>query len=136
MGKKPKEIEHSQGAAASSAKKQALCINCHSEIARNARICPVCKSYQQQWRNTLTYVGGLTSFVVILASAATFIFSQYLEHSKRINWKDRVSLGYAKYPGDITLVNSGDGDMFAVGIEAYWNNANTNTHIALNAIVP
>ncbi|MBV9653880.1 MAG: hypothetical protein JOZ42_04870, partial [Acetobacteraceae bacterium] len=47
------------------------CIACRAEIDGEARLCPVCKSYQRNWKNVLPYFGSAAGLIAIVASALT-----------------------------------------------------------------
>jgi len=102
------------------------CVHCGSEIPSGARLCPVCRSYQAAWRNSLTYAAGLTGFVTLMVSAIAFIVQQAGQIYKQQHWRDEVSiidfyLGFDdEAPYTLVLANTGDGPVFASKATVYW----------------
>ncbi len=85
------------------------CIACRAEIDAEARLCPVCKSYQQNWKNLLPYLGSAAGLIAIIASALTFISGNAYDWFKVATWKDDVAVAYFEYPGQSGFINTGDG---------------------------
>ncbi len=85
------------------------CIACRAEIDAEARLCPVCKSYQQTWKNLLPYLGSAAGLIAIIASALTFISGSAYDWFKVATWKDDVAIAYFEYPGQSGFINTGDG---------------------------
>jgi RNA polymerase subunit RPABC4/transcription elongation factor Spt4 len=85
------------------------CIACRAEIDAEARLCPVCKSYQQNWKNLLPYLGSAAGLIAIIASAITFISGNAYDWFKVATWKDDVAIAYFEYPGQSGFINTGDG---------------------------
>ena len=50
------------------------CVACKQEIPRGASICSVCKSYQSSWKNTVQYVAGLVTLLVLIVTACTWLW--------------------------------------------------------------
>ena len=93
------------------------CRYCGSEMKASAVLCPTCNSYQDRWRSLLLYLASAAGFLALLASAATFIFSQLVDLEKRLNWKDEVDViffesGIDPYNYNVVLANRGDGPVF------------------------
>lgn len=85
------------------------CIACRAEIDAEALLCPVCKSYQQNWKNLLPYFGSAAGLIAIVASAITFISGNAYDWFKVATWKDAVAIAYFEYPGQSGFINTGDG---------------------------
>ncbi|MBV9656195.1 MAG: hypothetical protein JOZ42_16700 [Acetobacteraceae bacterium] len=85
------------------------CIACRAEIDAEARLCPVCKSYQRNWKNVLPYFGSAAGLIAIVASALTFISGNAYNWFKAATWKDDVAIAYFEYPGQSGFINTGDG---------------------------
>ena len=96
------------------------CISCRALISREAKLCPTCRSYQVNWKNDLAYFGSTAGFIAILASAVTFISGQLAEGWRVATWKDIIQPVYFEYPGDVALINSGDGDAVVASVDVTW----------------
>lgn len=94
------------------------CISCCSLIPDKARVCSICKSHQQEWRNILVFVGGFASLAAVIGSCAVFIYQGVVDIKKSYSWEDSVKVIYLKFPGEMLLMNSGNGDVVIESVVA------------------
>lgn len=97
----------------------APCLACGMPISANASICPTCKSYQRPWRNTLNYFAGIAGFIAVIGSAGAFMTSHVLGVVKKREWHDSISIAVMESKNQITLLNSGDGDILVTAVDIY-----------------
>jgi hypothetical protein len=87
------------------------CIACKQEIPAGASLCSVCKSYQRPWKNHLLYVSGIAAMIVLIVSAAFWLWG-----NGRLLLglgRDDVRLVAANtLEGDAVVVNRGDREVF------------------------
>jgi len=108
------------------------CVACGARIPQSARICSTCKSYQKEWRNTLTFGASIAGFLVVLASLITFIYTSVTAAIKEGHWEDKVTVPFLKYPGSAIFENSGDGPIFVSMLEFHWPNEIANKQITIS----
>jgi hypothetical protein len=98
------------------------CIACGSPLEARASICPVCRSWQSQWKNHLVFLGGIAGFLVILATALTYVANTvYTILSQR----DNAEILQLQYPGYQIFDNSGTIPILLSHLELYWHGGNT-----------
>jgi hypothetical protein len=66
------------------------CIYCRSQIDSKALLCPVCRSYQSGWRNSMVYLAGLAGLLGLLGTAGVFVASKIPDLYKMMAWTDTV----------------------------------------------
>jgi hypothetical protein len=52
-----------------------LCVNCKSEVHAQARLCPICKTYQATTSRWLAFIGKFAAGFALIATAATYVVS-------------------------------------------------------------
>jgi len=85
------------------------CIACKQQIPKGASLCPVCKSYQRNWKNHLQYTAGVAALVVLMISASTWLWGNA---RKLLLYRDDVRVISASTLDSAVVVNRGDGDVF------------------------
>jgi hypothetical protein len=93
------------------------CIACGSPIEARASICPVCRSWQSGWKNHLVFLGGIAGFLVILATAITYVSNTvYTILSQR----DDAEILQLQYPGYQIFDNSGTIPILLSHLQLSW----------------
>lgn len=95
---------------------QNLCIDCKSQIVHGAKKCNECGAYQNGYKNALIFGAQVAGFLVIIASAISYLINSMPEIRKILFWKDSLivlSLDNNK----VVFSNSGDGDLYIESIE-------------------
>jgi hypothetical protein len=109
------------------------CRYCGSEIAAQAAVCPICKYNQQPWRNTITYLAGITGFITLLISGLAFVGSSAIDIYSKISWIDDVrvlSLDTRLIPNFSAVIsNVGSGPAFVYEIFLYWRSDSSRLSI-------
>ena len=95
------------------------CINCASDLSLGAKICPICKSYQTQWRNNLAYLASIASVLALLASATAYIWSKSIEIAENYsqNEEDITIVYIAGMPVKGVFINPSKADIFITSID-------------------
>lgn len=89
--------------------KKTHCVACKSGISPGASICPICKSYQKQWKNILQYVAGIVTLFVLTLSASAWLVGKI---HKAFFIRDNVQVVGADTLGSAVVVNRGETDVF------------------------
>jgi hypothetical protein len=112
----------------------AECTSCRSPIRTGASICPVCKAHQARWRNTTTYLAGITGLGALIASATTYIFTSVVELRKQAAWKDDVTVIHFSSIDTVLIANSGFGEIFVTHVEVYFGDG-ANRRYEVNSAI-
>jgi RNA polymerase subunit RPABC4/transcription elongation factor Spt4 len=113
------------------------CASCGSQIARTAKLCPVCRSYTSQWKNSLTFFGSLAGGIAIITSAAAYLAGQGADWYGRLTWHDTVEAVYFEHPGFSGFLNAGSGDVVLESYMIEWPGEPGKTiTISVNALIP
>ena len=88
------------------------CIACKSQISNDASLCPICSTYQKQWRNWLPYIGGAVALLTFVLSAAAYMSTTMIKVFKELTWRDEVQIVSFNSNGSSTILNSGYGQVF------------------------
>jgi hypothetical protein len=92
-----------------SPKSSNLCVACKQEIAAGASLCPVCKSYQRRWKNSVQYFAGIVALLSLSVSAVIWVSTKvYSEFFSRSN----LHLIECNSLKSAVIVNSGDAEVF------------------------
>src|SRR5580704_17390330 len=85
------------------------CTACKSEIPLGASLCPVCKSYQRGWKNSLQYCAGIATLIALTVSA---IFWLYERIHGTFFYSESVKVVECSTIAPVVIVNRGDRDAF------------------------
>jgi hypothetical protein len=55
------------------ADQQKLCVECCSPIPTDARVCPICKGFQQRWKTNLWFISS--NFALVVAAVSVLLWS-------------------------------------------------------------
>jgi hypothetical protein len=99
---------------------QQECPSCGSPISPRARLCPVCRQYRREWKNWLSFYGSGAGVAAIVASAATFLFSEFVRLHALFDGHDAIRTISFEYPGDLDFVNTGDHDLVIQSLSVDW----------------
>jgi len=104
------------------------CRWCAANIPRQALICKECKSDQVPWVYFVRWLAGVSSVLALLGAAVTFIATNWGEASKRLFWRDSISLTHLDVVPDLifnaVFLNTGDGPVFVSAVTVYWRGGN------------
>jgi hypothetical protein len=100
-----------------------LCVACRTPLEAGATICPTCKSWQKQWKNTAFYYGSNVAALALLLSAATYVGNNLLQALSR---KDDAEVLEFAYPGNQVYANLGTSDVFLSYVSLYWSGGKWN----------
>jgi hypothetical protein len=100
-----------------------LCVACRMPLEAGATICPTCKSWQKQWKNTALYYGSNLAALALLLSAATYVGNNLLQALSR---KDDAEVLEFAYPGTQVYANLGTSDVFLSYVTLYWGDEKWN----------
>jgi hypothetical protein len=98
------------------------CIACGSAIATRASICPVCKSWQSHWKNSLVFLGGSAGVLALLATAVTYIANTIYT---AVSQRDDAQVLQFQYPGYQIFDNSGTVPILVSHLELFWQGGST-----------
>ncbi|HEV2545751.1 MAG TPA: hypothetical protein VGU20_00280 [Stellaceae bacterium] len=107
-------------ASADQSEAKVQCIVCRDLIRAGARICPTCKSWQDKWRNGLTFGASIAGFITLLATGIAFVFSKGVELYSILSWKDDIKVVELTLPGKALFLNSGSGTALLSRVEIHW----------------
>lgn len=91
------------------------CIACASNIDAAARLCPVCKSHQKEWRNWLPYATVFIGLLTVAASAAVFIAGRIDD----LRVRDELLLVDASNYDYVTVFNKGEGPILVKDVRFF-----------------
>ena len=98
------------------------CSYCGSPMSAEAKLCPVCRSYQSAWRTTVIYMAGIAGLISLVGSAGAFIVGEVPDLWRVLAWKDQVKVfdfETGLYPSfSVSLSNVGDGTVMVSQIFA------------------
>src|ERR1700752_2892685 len=104
------------------------CRWCAANIPQQALICKECKSDQLLWVYFVRWLAGVSGVLALLGAAITFIATNWGEVSKRLFWRDSISLTHLDVVPDLrfnaVLSNTGDGPVFVSVVTIYWRGGN------------
>src|SRR5215469_4598169 len=61
------------------------CVACRTPIEIGAAICPTCKSWQKNWKNSVTFYGSYVTAASIMVSAVFFAWNNLTQVFKPAN---------------------------------------------------
>jgi len=95
---------------------QKKCIGCGNAIPTQARVCNYCSSFQSAWKNNLRYLANVMGLFSVIVSAVAFIISTIPTVRQVVAWHDEVKVLTFASNKPVTIVNTGDGDVFITHI--------------------
>jgi len=84
------------------------CVMCKSDIYAGAAMCPICKSYQSDWKRKLYYCATLAGLITVTFSLLTYMISTWPEIRKTLFWRDSVAITAFDSENRIVIYNAGD----------------------------
>ena len=93
-----------------------FCIACGNSIPSQANVCDKCGNFQSHLKNNLRYLASVVGIISVFLGATTFFISSIPSVRQVIAWKDEVRVLTFASNKPITIVNTGDGDVFVTHI--------------------
>jgi hypothetical protein len=87
---------------------QHLCVDCKSSIHAEARLCPVCKTYQSKAKRFFQYIATVIGVVTAIAAVIVYIISSV----PAIRRQDRIEIVDFYSNTGVAVANSGDGEVY------------------------
>src|SRR5690349_16448564 len=85
------------------------CIACGSELPSTASVCSRCRQYQKAWKNRLQYWAGVSTLIVMAASALLWSAT----NMRRLLWpREELRLISANSMRSAVFFNQGDKEVF------------------------
>ncbi len=105
------------------------CVACRSEISAGASLCPVCKSYQETWKNHLQYMAGVATLIVLTVSASFWLYERI--HAA-YSYHENVSVvACSTMTRTAVVVNRGERNVFVSHLQL-WMPGRTKDWLAPN----
>jgi hypothetical protein len=93
--------------------KTTKCIACKSAIEADAKVCPVCKSYQSSWRNLTAYIAGIAGLFTVF----TYVSSNIDAARKNLIPRTGINVLTADTNGLVVIQNIGDKKVYVSSLE-------------------
>ena len=93
------------------------CIACCIDLPLEASVCSKCRSHQKAWKNYLQYFSTMAALFTLIFTALVYVASQATHLLKFITWEDRVEVLFLRVTGAMSILNVGDGDVFAYSFQ-------------------
>lgn len=102
------------------------CKECGSPIPQSAKLCSVCKTYQQRWRAFIHFLSSSTPLWVAAASLFLWAITQLPTVRILIRPREDVQVIAANLQRGAVIVNRGDYEVFVAHIMLYMTGRTSN----------
>jgi hypothetical protein len=110
------------------------CISCGAALNRSARVCTVCKEYQEGWRNEFKYWAGVAGLLTLVGSGITFSWSA-IKAGKDYQFPPAPVVAEMNTFGNLSVLNVSGQTLWLRNLAVKSSNPGSDLHWELGAIV-